>query len=282
MLVYNEAYVAADRGQAPGRARRPAREVFPEAWDAIGPMMEARARRRRRDVDGGRVGPARAPRDARGGVLHVLLLAGARRRRRDRGRDRHRRRDDAAGDRPAPARAAQPAPRALGDLARGRRAAAGSRPALRDDRRRPAATYDLRRRRHRDPGSDPRRPGCSPDEPLRGGRRTSVTCWLPLGPPETTRAPRPRCCASATRSRPTTRTSASCAWSPPRWPSAAGPRDGAARPSAQLSEALQRSLLTRAAAQPERCRSRSATAPAAERAQIGGDWYDAFSARRRR
>ena len=41
VLVYNEAYVSLIAEKHPAALGKPAREVFPEAWDAIGPMMEA-------------------------------------------------------------------------------------------------------------------------------------------------------------------------------------------------------------------------------------------------
>ena len=41
VLVYNEAYVELIGDKHPAALGRPAREVFPEAWDAIGPMMQA-------------------------------------------------------------------------------------------------------------------------------------------------------------------------------------------------------------------------------------------------
>ena len=41
VLVYNEAYVALIADKHPAALGRPAREVFPEAWDVIGPMMES-------------------------------------------------------------------------------------------------------------------------------------------------------------------------------------------------------------------------------------------------
>jgi hypothetical protein len=40
VLVYNEAYVPLIADKHPGALGRPAREVFPEAWGTIGPMME--------------------------------------------------------------------------------------------------------------------------------------------------------------------------------------------------------------------------------------------------
>lgn len=40
ILVYNSAYVRLIAGKHPRALGRPAREVFPEAWDAIGPLME--------------------------------------------------------------------------------------------------------------------------------------------------------------------------------------------------------------------------------------------------
>ena len=39
VLVYNEAYAALIGGKHPAALGAPAREVFPEAWDVIGPMM---------------------------------------------------------------------------------------------------------------------------------------------------------------------------------------------------------------------------------------------------
>ena len=39
VLVYNEAYVEMIAGKHPGALGRPTREVFPEAWDVIGPML---------------------------------------------------------------------------------------------------------------------------------------------------------------------------------------------------------------------------------------------------
>ncbi|CAA9383546.1 SpoIIE family protein phosphatase [uncultured Nocardioides sp.] len=40
VLVYNEAYTELIADKHPGALGRPARDVFPEAWDVIGPMME--------------------------------------------------------------------------------------------------------------------------------------------------------------------------------------------------------------------------------------------------
>jgi hypothetical protein len=40
-LVYNEAYVRLIRDKHPGALGAPAREVFPEVWDLIGPMMDS-------------------------------------------------------------------------------------------------------------------------------------------------------------------------------------------------------------------------------------------------
>jgi hypothetical protein len=40
-LVYNEAYVPLIRDKHPGALGTPAREVFPEVWDLIGPMMDS-------------------------------------------------------------------------------------------------------------------------------------------------------------------------------------------------------------------------------------------------
>ena len=40
ILVYNEAYVSLIADKHPAALGRPAREVFPEAWDVIGPMAE--------------------------------------------------------------------------------------------------------------------------------------------------------------------------------------------------------------------------------------------------
>ena len=39
MLVYNAAYAALIADKHPMALGRPAREVFPEAWELIGPMM---------------------------------------------------------------------------------------------------------------------------------------------------------------------------------------------------------------------------------------------------
>ena len=41
ILIYNEAYVALIADKHPAALGRPAREVFPEAWEAIGPMMQS-------------------------------------------------------------------------------------------------------------------------------------------------------------------------------------------------------------------------------------------------
>jgi serine phosphatase RsbU (regulator of sigma subunit) len=41
VLVYNEAYVPLIADKHPSALGRPAREVFPEAWDTIGPLMES-------------------------------------------------------------------------------------------------------------------------------------------------------------------------------------------------------------------------------------------------
>jgi hypothetical protein len=41
VLVYNEAYAGLIGDKHPAALGRPAREVFPEAWEAIGPMMQA-------------------------------------------------------------------------------------------------------------------------------------------------------------------------------------------------------------------------------------------------
>ncbi|WP_127480740.1 SpoIIE family protein phosphatase [Nocardioides pantholopis] len=41
VLVYNAAYVELIAGKHPGALGRPAREVFPEAWSVIGPMLAA-------------------------------------------------------------------------------------------------------------------------------------------------------------------------------------------------------------------------------------------------
>jgi hypothetical protein len=40
-LLYNEAYVEMIDGKHPGALGAPAREVFPEAWDIIGPMLDS-------------------------------------------------------------------------------------------------------------------------------------------------------------------------------------------------------------------------------------------------
>ena len=40
VLVYNEAYVEMIAEKHPGALGRPSREVFPEAWDVIGPMLQ--------------------------------------------------------------------------------------------------------------------------------------------------------------------------------------------------------------------------------------------------
>ena len=39
-LVYNSAYVEMIADKHPAALGRPAQEVFPEAWDVIGPMLE--------------------------------------------------------------------------------------------------------------------------------------------------------------------------------------------------------------------------------------------------
>ncbi|WP_164519634.1 SpoIIE family protein phosphatase [Nocardioides ferulae] len=41
VLLYNEAYAELITGKHPSALGRPAHEVFPEAWDLVGPMMEA-------------------------------------------------------------------------------------------------------------------------------------------------------------------------------------------------------------------------------------------------
>src|SRR4051794_25464172 len=41
ILIYNEAYVEMIADKHPSALGSPAREVFPEAWDVIGPMMQA-------------------------------------------------------------------------------------------------------------------------------------------------------------------------------------------------------------------------------------------------
>ncbi len=41
VLLYNEAYVPLIADKHPAALGRPARDVFPEAWDVIGPMMRS-------------------------------------------------------------------------------------------------------------------------------------------------------------------------------------------------------------------------------------------------
>ena len=121
--IYNDAYRPITGHKHPWALGRPGREVWPEIWSDIEPLVGPRPRRRsdlvrRPDALHG------AQRVPRGGLLHVLLQPDPRRVGRRRRHVLRLHRDDGARDRrAAPADAARPRRRARRRADRGRRAA---------------------------------------------------------------------------------------------------------------------------------------------------------------
>ena len=72
-MLYNDAYRAIIAGKHPARLGRPGREVWPEIWDIIGPMLQGVIDRGDATRSDDLLLPARAPRLPRGMLLHLLV-----------------------------------------------------------------------------------------------------------------------------------------------------------------------------------------------------------------
>ena len=102
--LYNDAYIPVLGQKHPGMLGRPAREVWSEIWDVLGPAAPRRHRDRRRVSRGGLPVLPRSARVHRGDVLRRLVRPGAGRVGQGGRRVLHRQRDH----RPGPERAPPP------------------------------------------------------------------------------------------------------------------------------------------------------------------------------
>ena len=130
VAIYNDAYVPMLGDKHPAALGKPLREIWPEIWDQLEPMLDGVRRDGAAHVAGGPAAAAGAQGLPGGGLLHLLLQPDPRRV----GRGRRHLHGGARGDR-ARARARAGCRRSPGSARAGRRADGGTRSPARRSRR---------------------------------------------------------------------------------------------------------------------------------------------------